>query len=150
MTLDLVLSEVLSLRKTSQPLTSSVVWCPWWVRALDSILLAVVFTGIYHQHSFGFHTFRTVIILNSLTLTSFTSFSFDLRNREKNLVYSETLKLSSIYSCAPDFISHLTSPCSLPWSGAVRHRPPGWPRCWRSFSMKFIANIPSDFILSGS
>jgi len=41
---------------------------------LRTLLLAVVFDEFYHQHSFIFHTFRTVILLNSQTLTSSTRF----------------------------------------------------------------------------
>ena len=37
-------------------------------------VLAVDFDDFYRQHSFGFHTFRTIILQFLLTLTSSTSF----------------------------------------------------------------------------
>jgi hypothetical protein len=49
-------------------------FCSGWAKSRCGGVLAVVFSDFYRQHSFGFHTFRTVIHQFSLTLMSSTSF----------------------------------------------------------------------------
>ena len=49
-------------------------FCSGRAKSRCEAVLAVIFDEVYRQHSFGFHTFRTVIIQFSLTLTSSTRF----------------------------------------------------------------------------
>jgi len=59
-------------------------------------VLAVVFSEFYSQHSFGFHTFRTIIPRFSLTLTSSTSFGDYLISETKHTKLSQNGKNSRL------------------------------------------------------
>ena len=51
--------------------------------------MAVVLSDFYRQHSFGFHTFRTIIHQFSLTLMSSTSFGAHVISRTKHTKLSQ-------------------------------------------------------------